>query len=100
MMQFLTYTQMKILAWVIMIGGFLFWMVFARRWSKSIDEYFDSPEYNLPSEITIEMVKEKPQAQVKQSASQTAPSSLPSSAQALSSEPLTPPKGTAGYVPE
>lgn len=67
---------------------------------KSYDfmhDYFGLPKkYDLPSEITVEIVKEKPQYPEKPSASQTVPSSPPSSAQVLSSEPVTGPKRTAG----
>lgn len=76
-LRYLTYDQMKILAWVVIVGGFLFWMEFARRWSKSIDEYFDSPELDFPDEITIEIVKENPEPK-KPDASHTETSSAPS----------------------
>lgn len=70
-------------------------------WSKSIEEYFNSPKYDLPDEFTIEVVKEKSTISAKPSASQTGPSAQPSSAEeTLSSDAPPRTTGKGGYVPE
>ena len=92
---------MKIVAWIVMGASCLFWIAFARRWSKSIGEYFDSPKYDLPDEITVEIVKEKPNYPAKPSASQTELSAQLSSAEENpSSVGSSRPTGKGGYLPE
>ena len=79
----------------------IFWIIYAHRFGKSIDEYFDTPNLdNLPDEITIEIVKEKPEAKpASSSTSQASSCSAPSSAPAPDdSSPR--PTGKGGYLPE
>lgn len=71
-----------ILLVLLLIGGGLFWVIFAWRFENSIEEGVDAllnPLSKLPNEITVEIVKEK------QVASQTAPSAPHGKAQASGS---------------
>ena len=95
----LTYSQMKVLSWVVLIIGTLLWIVFASRFNKSFSDFFNPKKIELPDEITIEIVKENSQSQT--SASQTEPSALPeSAAEHLASGDVSRPMQKAGDVPE
>ena len=87
----------------ILLAGAIFWVVFAVRFGKAIDSDvndFMNPFSDLPDEITVEIVKEKPAAPVPSSTSQTASSPLPSTVQAAASDDASGPKEKRVYLPE
>ena len=63
---------MKTLLAIILILFFIFCLYIGHRWDKMLDEYFETPRFKLPDEITIKIVKEKP---ARPSAGQNEPSS-------------------------
>lgn len=86
----------KAYAWFIVITSLLIAVGFGIWFDKSIDEYFESPETDLPEEISIEI--EKVESPEKPSASQNAPCAL--SLREVASAPSPRPTQKAGYVPE
>ena len=73
----LTGSPTEIFIIIFLILGSIFWIVVAYGYLKSIDDYFDTPKFDIPDELTIEIVKETPEHQ---EVSQTSPSMQPSSA--------------------
>ena len=86
---------------VFLIVATVFFFILAWRFGNAIEEGVDAflnPLSGLPDEITVEIVKEKPETQA---SSQTVPCSPPDTApEPRLSETSSLPKGKGVYLPE